>query len=262
MLQGKTAIVYGGGGALGAAAARAFARDGARVFLAGPTQARLDAVAADIRAAGGSAETAILDALDGKAVAAHAHAVAGKTGGIDVVLNATGFTHVQGRPLADLSYEDFAHPLTSYTRAIFMIAKGVAPHLKKGGVILTISTPASRMLIAGYLGYGVTCAAKEHMSEMLAAELAPAGVRVICIRSHAIPEALETESHVRTVFQPMADAAGVSLSTMMEQATEGTLLKRFPTLDQFAETAAFLASDRAGTITATVVNMASGAVLD
>ena len=264
MLQGKTAIVYGGGGALGAAAARALARDGARLFLAGRTQAKLDAAANDIRAQGGTAESAVVDALDGPSVNAHADLVASMTGRIDIMLNATGFTHVQGRPFADLSYAEFALPLELYTRAIFTTAKAVAPHMAKrgSGVILTLSTPASRMNVAGFLGYGAACAAKERMSQMLAAELAPSGVRVICIRSHAIPEALASLSHVRDVFQPMADATGVTLSDMMASSAEATFLKRLPTLDQFAETVAFLSSDRAGAMTATVLNMSSGAVLD
>ena len=64
LLEGKNAVIYGGGGAIGGAAARAFAREGARVFLAGRTRASLDKVAADIRDAGGTAETAQVDATD------------------------------------------------------------------------------------------------------------------------------------------------------------------------------------------------------
>jgi 3-oxoacyl-[acyl-carrier protein] reductase len=68
LLEGKNAAVYGGGGAIGGAVARAFAREGARVFLAGRTRASLEEVAAAIRDAGGAAETAVVDALDGAAV--------------------------------------------------------------------------------------------------------------------------------------------------------------------------------------------------
>jgi short-subunit dehydrogenase len=68
LLEGKNAVVYGGGGAIGGAVARAFAREGARVFLAGHTRMPLEAVAGAIRAAGGSAEAAEVDALDEGAV--------------------------------------------------------------------------------------------------------------------------------------------------------------------------------------------------
>ena len=63
-LEGKTAVIYGGGGSIGGAVARAFAREGAGVFLAGRTLERLEAVANEIRKAGGMAEVAEVDALD------------------------------------------------------------------------------------------------------------------------------------------------------------------------------------------------------
>ena len=87
LLQGKTAVVYGGGGSIGGAMARAFAREGAHVCLAGRTQAPLDAVAADIRAAGGTVDTATVEALDGPALRAHADAVVAATGRLDISAN-------------------------------------------------------------------------------------------------------------------------------------------------------------------------------
>ena len=75
LLESKNAVIYGGGGSIGGAVARAFAREGARVFLAGRTPATLDAVAEEIRSAGGAAETAVVDALDENAVDEHADAV-------------------------------------------------------------------------------------------------------------------------------------------------------------------------------------------
>ncbi len=78
------------GGPIGGAVARAFAREGANVFLAGRTLATLDKVAEEISAVGGVAETAQVDALDERAVEEHADAVAKKTGGIDVSFNAVG----------------------------------------------------------------------------------------------------------------------------------------------------------------------------
>ena len=115
LLEEKIAVIHGGGGAIGGAVARTFAREGAHVFLAGRTQARLDAVAADIRAAGGRAEVARLDALDETAVDRHADAVAAQAGRIDIALNAVGFVHVQGTPFAELSLDDFMHPVAADT---------------------------------------------------------------------------------------------------------------------------------------------------
>jgi 3-oxoacyl-[acyl-carrier protein] reductase len=87
LLDGRNAVIYGGGGSIGSAVARAFAREGATVHLAGRTRATLDAAAADIRAAGGRAETAHLDALDERAVDAHADRVAEDHGSLDISMS-------------------------------------------------------------------------------------------------------------------------------------------------------------------------------
>ena len=191
LLKNKVAVIYGAGGAIGGATARAFAKEGARVFLAGRTRAKLDAVARDIVAAGGTADIAQLDALDEQAVGQHADAVAAKAGGIDIALNAVGIFHVQGRPFAELSFEDYNYPVSAYTRTNFITAQAVARHMTKqgAGVILMLSTPVSKMTGPGYLGHCVACAGGEAMTRHLAGELGANGIRVICIRSHAIPEA-------------------------------------------------------------------------
>jgi len=146
ILENKNALIHGAGGAIGGAIARAFARQGARVFLAGRTRAKLDAVARDVSAAGGAAEISQVDALDEHSVNAHADAVAAKAGRIDIALNAVGIRHVQGPSFAELSLEDFALPIAAYTRTNFITAKADARHMLKagGGVILTLSTPGSR----------------------------------------------------------------------------------------------------------------------
>jgi 3-oxoacyl-[acyl-carrier protein] reductase len=102
LLENKKAVIYGGGGAIGGAVARAFAREGATVYLAGRTLAGLDLVAQEISAAGGKAETAEVDVMDEKAVDSHADAVSARAGGIDIALNAVGIAHVQGIPFAEL----------------------------------------------------------------------------------------------------------------------------------------------------------------
>jgi len=264
LLENKNAVVYGGGGAIGGAVARAFAREGAKVYLAGRTLAKLEAVAGEISAAGGVAVTAQVDALDEQSVEKHADAVAAKAGGIDIALNAVGVLHVQGTPFAELSLEDYAYPVAIYTRTHFITAKAVARHMaKKGsGVILTLSTPVSRMPGPGYMGHSVACAGIEAMSRHLAGELAANGIRVICVRAHAIPEAAAMGSHSRDVFRPVAERAGVTIDEMLAGAAAGTLLKRLPTLAEVANTAAFMASEQAGAMTCTVANLTCGFILD
>ncbi len=264
LLQNKNAVIYGGGGAIGGAVARAFAREGAKVFLAGRTLSKLDQVAREISAAGGLAETAQVDALDENAIDEHADAVAANAGGIDIALNAVGIVHVQGTPLAELSFQDFAHPITAYTRTHFLTAKAVARHMVKqrSGVILTLSTPGSRLSGPGFMGIGVACGAIETFSRILAGELGPSGIRVICLRPDAIPEAVST-SHTREVFSGLAKQAGTTVEDMLaEHARTGTLLKRLPTLAEVANFAAFVASDRASAMTGAIANLTCGSLVD
>jgi 3-oxoacyl-[acyl-carrier protein] reductase len=267
MLENKTAIVYGGAGAIGGAAARAFAREGARVHLAGRTPAKLDAVAREIHADGGAAEIARLDALDEAAVREHADAVAAQTGGIDVALNAIGIPHVQGTPFAELSLDEYLHPITAYCRTNFITAQAVARHMaaQGSGVILTISTSGSRLATpgaTGYLGYGSACAAIEATTRILAAELGASGVRVVCLQPDMIPEAGKAGSHSRAVFQPVAEGLGLTLDEFFAAPADRSLLHRWPTLADVAEAAAFLASDRAAATTGTVINLTAGSIVN
>jgi len=262
LVEGRVAVVYGGGGALGGAVARELAREGARVFLAGRTLAPLQAAAAEITAAGGEAEVDTVDALDGAALERHADSVAARAGRIDVALNAIGVSHVQGVPLAELSEEDFFHPVDVYLRSNFLTSKAVARHMtgRGSGVILVLNPPGARLTSAGFLGHGAACAAVEAFSRLLACELGPSGVRVVCIRSHAVPEALAAGSYTNELFTKLAN--GAPLDDFMAKMAGGTLLRRLPTLEQLAGTAAFLASDRAGAMTGTVANLTSGFAVD
>jgi NAD(P)-dependent dehydrogenase (short-subunit alcohol dehydrogenase family) len=264
LLKNKNAVIYGGGGAIGSAVAQAFAREGARVFIAGRTQARLDAVAADIVAAGGNVETAQVDAFDQRAVEQHADAVAAKAGSIDVALNAVSVLHNQGTLLADLSLDEFMRPIDGFLRTQFITSKAVARHMggEHPGVILTLSEAGSTMALPGLLGHIVSSAGKEVFSRVLAAELAPRNIRVICIRSHALIDGPAAGSYTQELFEPAAAADGVSVQEWIAGLAEGTLLKRLPTACDIAETAAFLASDRARVMTGTVANLTAGAVLE
>lgn len=266
LLDGKNAVIYGGGGAIGGAMARVFAREGARVFIAGRTQAKLDAVADDIAATGGKVETAQVDVVDQQAVEAHTEAVAATAGGIDIAVNAVSVMHDQGTLLADLSVEEFMRPVDGFLRTLFITSKAVAPHMGRGrpGVILTLSEPGSKLAVGGILGHAVSAAGKEAFSRVLAAELAPRNIRVVGIRPHAVVDAPAAGSYTGELFEQIAAASGQSsVQDLLEGGmAQGTPLKRLPTLAEVAETAAFLASDRAGTITGTVANLSAGALVD
>lgn len=133
LLGHRNAVIYGGGGAVGSAVARAFAREGASVFLAGRTLARVEAVAGEIGAAGGVAEAARVDAHDEPAVERHLDAVADRAGGIDVLFNAIGMEDIQGTALVDMRVEDFMHPVLVATRTQFHTARAAARHMVERG---------------------------------------------------------------------------------------------------------------------------------
>lgn len=253
LLKDKVAAIYGAGGAIGSAVARTFAREGARVFLSGRNLVPVEAVAKDIIAAGGQAEAARVDALDEDAVEQNAASVAGKTGRIDVVLNAIGFRAVQGVPLIDLGREDFTFPIATWTTTQFLTARAAARHMvqKRSGVILTLSASPARLAIASTGGFGVACAAIEGLSRTLAAELSPHGVRVVCLRPHRIGDTLGPEPD----FPMGQDEFRNFLESM-------TLLKRLPTLEDVANTAAFLASDNAAAMSGAVANLTCGMSVD
>jgi NAD(P)-dependent dehydrogenase (short-subunit alcohol dehydrogenase family) len=264
LLEGKNAVIHGGGGAVGGAIARTFASEGARVFLAGRTPGTLEAVAADVRGAGGTADVAVVDSLDEREVEEHAADVAARAGRIDVAVNAVGFLHVQGVPLAELTLDDYAGHVDSHVRSNFLTARAAVRHMAANGpgVVLTMSTPGARLSGTGFLANGVASAAVEAFSRILAGEVGPRGIRVICLRPDAIPDALAT-SHTGTVFAGLARRSGTTPEAMLaERAGTAPLLRRLPTLGEVADAAALLASDRAGAMTGAIANLTCGSLVD
>ena len=261
LLEDKTAVIYAAGGAIGSAVGRAFAREGARVFLTGRNVARLDAVTKDIVAAGGVAEAAQVDALDERAVEEHLDTVVERAGGIDISFNAIGPGPAPHRtPLTELAADAFVGPIAFYTRSNFITATAAGRRMsgRGSGVILTLTALPGR-LPAGLIGGSAPAwGAIEAFSRSLALELGPAGIRAVCLRSHAIPETPLIEAN----FATAAPAAGVTPAEFQAKLEQGTLLKRLPTLAEVADSAAFIASDRAGAMTATVVNLSAGSITD
>jgi NAD(P)-dependent dehydrogenase (short-subunit alcohol dehydrogenase family) len=257
LLQDKTTIVYGGGGSIGGGVARTFAREGARVFLAGRTREPLEAVAADIAQAGGLAEVAILDVLDGQAVDEHAQAVASEAGSIDATFLAINRGDVQGTPLIDMTDDDVTRAVTTGLLATFHMARAAARRMieQGSGAILTLTSGTSAGPSPGMGSTGPADAATESFLQTLAHEVGPQGVRVACLWTAAVVESLTTEK--------MAEVSGVEMDPAeVEKMIAGmSVLRRAPRLQQVADTVAFLASDRAAGITGTTVNVTAGLVV-
>ncbi|GAA2041947.1 SDR family oxidoreductase [Agromyces tropicus] len=263
LLDEKVAVIHGGGGSIGAAAARVFAREGARLFLAGRSLPRLEAAASAARAQGAEVDVAVVDAMDQAAVDRHVDRVTDAAGRLDVALNAVGFDHVQGLAIGETSLADYLHPVTGYLQTNFVTAKAVSrPMIAQGsGVILTISTPGARLTGRGLIGNAAQSAGLEGFSRALAGELGPAGVRVVCVRPHAMADAVAT-SYTGEMFGRIADRSGIRFDEWMAGLAGGTMLGRLPTLDETAEYLAFAASDRAASMTGVISNLTAGALVD
>lgn len=260
LLETKTAVVYGAAGALGAAVSRTFAREGATVFLAGRNAATLAAVAGEIAAGGGTAEAAVLDATDETAVERHAQQVVDRAGRIDVSINLIGVGHVQGPELAEMSPAAVTRGLEPRIRTQFLTARAAARQMvaQGSGALLMVTATPDRVAIPGAGAFAVACGAVEALSRALAVELGPKGVRVACIRSAGSPDA----AGVRAAHRIHADRAGESVAQFETARQRRSLLRRSPRLAEVADVAAFLASDRASAMTATIANVTCGELLD
>jgi NAD(P)-dependent dehydrogenase (short-subunit alcohol dehydrogenase family) len=262
MLQNKVAVIYGAGGAIGSAVARAFAADGATVFLTGRHLAPVELVAKDVASAGGSAEAAEVDALDEQAVDEHLQAVIDRARRVDISLNAVGIpnTKILGIPLIELDVEQFSLPITTYATSYFLTARLAARRMipNESGVIMTVTALHSRTGIPLVGGYGPAMAAKEALTRDLSAELAPAGIRVVGLRPQAMPET----PAIKDAFEPRAEASGMTWEQWQQFLASRTHSRRLMTLEEVANMAVFLASDKASGMTGTTVNLTMGSLDD
>src|SRR5262245_47947772 len=262
LLKNKVAVIYGAGGDVGGAVAQAFAHDGARLFLSGRTIRKVETVAANIMGRGGVAEAAQVDALDERAVEEYVSAVVEKAGAIDISFNAISIA--LGLPnrasLIDLSAADFALPIATYTQANFLTARSAARQMvaRRSGVILMITATPSRLAFPNVGGNAPAFAAVVALSRTLSAELAPRGVRVVCLMPNAMPET----GTIRDSFEKFANAAGITRAEYLARFESTTHLGRLTTLAELANVAVFMASDRASALTGTVVNLSGGTVVE
>jgi NAD(P)-dependent dehydrogenase (short-subunit alcohol dehydrogenase family) len=271
ILKDKVAVIYGAGGAVGGAVARAFATEGANLFLTGRSLAPVEVVAKDIVSTGGSAEAAEVDALDEQAVDKHLQSVIDEADRVDISFNAVGIpsrdrgmglygSGILGVPLVDLDVEKFALPIATNVTSYFLTARLAARHMipNGSGVIMTATTLHSRTGFPTAGGYGPAQAAKEALTRELSAELAPQGLRVVGLRPHGMPE---TDA-LKEGFEARAKASGMTWEQFQELLASTTHTRRLMTLEETANMAVFMASDKASGMTGTTVNLTMGSLDD
>ncbi|VBA42229.1 Gluconate 5-dehydrogenase [Mycobacterium attenuatum] len=262
LLDNKNAVIYGAGGAVGSAVARAFAREGARVFVTGRRLDGIEGLANEIRAAGGSAEAARVDALDERAVTNHLDAVVDTAGTVDISFNAIGIPQqgMQGIPLTDLAVESFSLPITTYARAHFVTGRAAARHMidQKSGVVLMHTPEPARLGIPLLGGMSPAWAAMEALNRSFSAEWASHGVRAVCLRTTGIEET----PTIDVVFGLHANAYQVTSEEFAATMAANSHRKHATTLVELTQAAVFLACDRAAAMTGTVANLTGGIIVD
>jgi 3-oxoacyl-[acyl-carrier protein] reductase len=254
ILQNKNAVIYGAGGSLGGAVAKAFAVAGARVFLTGRRLETVGKTAADIRAATGGAGvmTDEVDAFDEEAIRAHLDKVVREAGTVDISFNAVAVEVIQNRPMADIPAGDFMRPVTGMLHTRFLTAMAAARIMmtQQSGVILSLTaTPAG----IGYPytgGFGPANSAIETLSRHLGAELGIYGIRVVNIRSGGSPDS--------AVFKNAIESDPAGMAVILKEMEGDTMLKQLPLMADIANAAVFVCSDLAGKITGVTVDVTSG----
>src|SRR5262245_37909837 len=263
LLKGKHAVVIGAGGSIGTAVAKEFAAEGAEIFLAGRTRASLDEVARQITATGGRAHAAVTDALDDEAVNEYIGGVVRHAGRIDILFSAVGplaSAYGNSKGAADLTIDEFMLPLTTVVKSQFIAARAAARHMvaQRSGVIILLTGSPARGHVAGATAIGTAFGAIESLTENLAIEVGPSGVRVVCLRTTANIDS-------RTIQQTM-EAVAARLNIPVEQAFTSmanlNFLKTSAKVSDTAKAAVLIASDGARLFTGTVVNSTAGAALD
>jgi 3-oxoacyl-[acyl-carrier protein] reductase len=249
LLDGKVAVVYGAG-SIGGAVAKAFGAEGARVFVGDRTAAKAEALAAEIGAAGGSARGLAVDAMDEDSVRGFVETVLAAAGRLDVSFDLISVGDLQGTPLVEMEWADFVRPIETAMRTNFLTVKAAVPHMVRGGGGAVLFFGGSGDPVPNYSigGFQVALQAVEAMRRQYASELGGAGVRFVTLRTAGVPDTI-----------PDVMDGGEELAASLN---EMTMTGRAATLEDIGAVAAFVASDKARTMTAATVNVSAGALID
>ena len=263
ILGGKHAVVFGAGGSIGSAVAREFAAEGAEVFLSGRRKSSVEVVAKEIVAKGGRAHPAAIDSLDDAAVNQYVDGIVKQTGKIDIVLDAAGplaKEYGNGNVAVNLPIDQFMVPFETMVKSRFITSRAAARYMVKqhSGVIIFVTGSPARPHVPGATAIGAAFGAIENFTANLAFEVSPLGVRVVCIRTVANVDSRS----IQDTTEFLAGQLNITKDQAIAQVAQSNFLKVPATVQDTANAAVLIASDRGRMLTGTVVNATAGAALD
>jgi NAD(P)-dependent dehydrogenase (short-subunit alcohol dehydrogenase family) len=247
-LEGKVALVTGGGSGIGEAAARLFAREGAKVAILGRTRDKLEEAVKRIEEDGGEALAVEGDVSRWDDMERVAGEVVERWGRLDVVFANAGINGVWA-PIEELAPEEWEKTIAINLTGTFFTIKAAVPHLRKqgGSVIVTASVNGTRMFSnGGASAYASTKAAQVALTQMLAVELAKDRIRVNVICPGAIETDIEENTERRDIDKAKEPVEFPEGEIPLTDGKPGSA-------DQVAKLVLFLASDESDHITGTPV---------
>ena len=263
ILKNKVALIFGAGGAIGSTVSKMFANEGATIYLSGRTMESLTKVKDEIVKNNGKADVQIVNAIEEKEVNVYFENVFKKEGKIDIVFNAIGSRmdgaiHVM--PSTETPLEVFKMYLNNMVLSQFLTARVAAKYMakqNKGSIVLMGATP-SRGVAPFLPGASVGHAAIDGLARCLATEFGTMGIRVNAVMSGGMQET----PNIQAVLSGMSKLTGAPVEMLMQGVKEKSVLKRGSTLLETAEVITFIASDKASSITGSIINASCGEVLD
>jgi len=252
LLKNKTAVIYGAAGSMGSIITKAFAKEGAIVFITGRTKDKLEKLGKEINDAGGKAFVSIVDAMNKTEVSNHLNEVLKQVPQIDISFNIIGIENKQGVLLTQMSVDEFVQPIEQTLRTQFITATAAVNVMKQksSGVVLSLSATPGGVGYPNVGGFGPACAALENFINHLAVEFGVYGIRAVNIRSGGSPDSKP--------FREFFENDPVLYNEVMHGMKADTMLKELPSRNDIANIAVFLASDMASKITGVTIDATAG----
>ncbi|MCA9912526.1 MAG: SDR family oxidoreductase [Anaerolineae bacterium] len=251
LLENKNILVFAATGAIAGEAARSFAAEGAHVYISRRNQDALETLTAEIQAAGGAVDWAVVDATDAEAVEAYVAEIAQTAGAIHGVFNGIGGRPIDlhyPQPSDSLALAQFMVPMERIVGSQFITSRTAANYMAEGGAIVTLSATLSGMTAPAMAGISAACGAIEAMTRSLAGEYGMKNIRVNCVRGSGMPE-------TRTIQETVA---GQIALTGEPPKMNVPPIGRPITVSETISAAAFLMSDQSSGMTGQVITVCGG----